>query len=232
MDSMLVPMRHRFVWLWLAICAIFLPWQVSAADAGALDRDVALKYRISPEEFIALANSGETVVLVNADEKGRKPRVEQGVTRVYYTLTPSARAAADAVLHDTASAARSYMLMGTPVDWEEMHIPLPERLASKPLSISAATLAQAIADEAGLQLVDLRGTAQDEHAPTIGPARRLLPHQFEAALPQFSKRRWLVLVDDGHGDADALAHEAFSGGHRLVAVLQGGYPAWVATPNR
>lgn len=232
MEQKLVPVRHRGVWLWLAIFGFSLPWQAGAAGPETPSGGVARNDRVSPEEFLVLARSGEPAVLVHLDGKNSIPPVDESVVRVYYTLTPSTRIAADAVLRDGASAARSYRLTGTPLDWEEMHIPLPERLAAGPQSISPAVLASAIADEADLQLVDLRGPASGADAPSIGPARRLLPHEFDEALPQFSKRRWLVLVDDGHGAAEAWAHEAFSRGYRLVAVLQGGYPAWVAAPDR
>jgi len=138
----------------------------------------------------------------------------------------------------TAGTGRiSQRLTGTPVDWTRLGLrfamdPLPKA----PLRITPRTLSEAINDEAGLQILDVRGPASADAAENLRSpfpdARRLLPHEAEALLPKLSKLRWIVVVDDGHRAAEPLADYIFKQGYPLVAILDGGYAAWISATDR
>jgi len=126
----------------------------------------------------------------------------------------------------TAGTGRiSQRLTGTPVDWTRLG-----------LRITPRTLSEAINDEAGLQILDVRGPASADAAENLRSpfpdARRLLPHEAEALLPKLSKLRWIVVVDDGHRAAEPLADYIFKQGYPLVAILDGGYAAWISATDR
>lgn len=189
----------------------------------------SLPRQISPAGVAELSVASHPFILIDAIGED-SPASGGDLRRVYYVLGPSIRASVDAVIQDRNSGFQSQRLTGTPLDWSELNLPIGKPvLPTEPLTISARELAQAIADEVDIQLVDLRGSSIEDPLPSISPrALRLFPHEFEEALSELSKRRWLVLIDDGHGLARIFAQDAFSRGYLLTTVLEGGYPAWIA----
>lgn len=197
---------------------------------GATDDDRPARL-VSPAAAHDDVLAGRPILFIDAaSESPPPPQIE--VKRLYYTNSLSTRAATDAVRRDQNQGLPAQRLTGTPLDWVELGLTFAPELPTKPAVINARALAEAIADEVDMQIVDLRGAADNIDTSSVSAnALRLLPHEFEAALPEVSRRRWLVLVDDGHGIANAFADLAFSRGYALVTVLEGGYPAWVANES-
>lgn len=109
-------------------------------------------------------------------------------------------------------------------------------IAGEGESASKLGARKTIADEVGLQVLDVRnsrGAEDPERLRSPFPeARRLMPHEVANELPKLSKRRWLAFVDGGNHDAGPLASDAFKRDFPLVAILDGGYPAWVSAADR
>ena len=197
---------------------------------GATDEDRPVRL-VSPAAAHDGVLAGRPTLFIDAASESPPPPQAE-VKRVYYINSLSIRAATDAVRRDQNQGVPAQRLTGTPLDWVELGLPFATELPARPAVITVRALSEAIADQVDVQIVDLRGAADDVGTSSVSTnALRLLPHEFEAALPEMSRRRWLVLVDDGHGVAHAFADLAFARGYVLVAVLEGGYPAWIANES-
>lgn len=183
---------------------------------------------VSPAAVHDDAVAGRPFLLIEV-EVDSLPPPDSEINRVYYSRSMSIREATNAVRRDQSQGLSAQRLVGTPLEWAESGLEFNSPiLPSEPLAIGAEELRKAIADEVDVQIVDLRGAADEvETASVSQDALRLMPHEFEEALAELSRRRWLVLVDDGYGVAKVFADLAFAQGFVLVAVLEGGYPAWV-----
>lgn len=213
----------------MSLVAVLLLGNASGLAWGTTDKDRPARL-VSPAAAHDDVLAGRPILFIDAASESPPPQAE--VKRVYYTNSLSIRAATDAVRRDHSQGLPAQRLTGTPLDWVERGLTFAPELPAKPAVITARALSEAIADEVDVQIVDLRGGANDVGTSSVSAnALRLLPHEFEAALPELSRRRWLVLVDDGHGVASAFADLAFARGYVLVAVLEGGYPAWIANES-
>jgi rhodanese-related sulfurtransferase len=207
-----------------------------------------LPLEITPEGVLALQKEGAVQLeLINADKPPREAQaVPSELRHVYYTTDISIRAARNAVLRDrqqqgnraTPSTQPSQRLTGTPLDWRRLALPVDrEAFAEKRRSLTPRALSEAIKDGVDLQIIDLRPRPppppESSSTPESFPkALNLFPHQLTEAVPELSKSRWLVLIDDGDGIAVQLAEQLFNQGFLLVGFLEGGYPAWVAATDR
>lgn len=217
----------------------------AAADisgkAAAIGPAVSPAMEISPEGVQQLAAKGVPYLLLNADRPDMSASPASGVRRIYYTLGPSSRAARQRVLQErqagtgTAAAEEklaSQRLTGTPLDWQAAGLKLEHGLPLRPLAIAPRQLGEALKDGVDLQLVDLRADRPGRAEPSLPGAMRILPHQLEADSGLLAKRRWVVLVDAGDRVAAPVAEHLFAKGYSLIAVLDGGYPAWIDTTDR
>lgn len=196
---------------------------IASADDG---RPAAL---ISPAAAQDDVMAGRPILFIDAASESPLPPPQADLKRVYYSSSLSIRAATNAVRRDQNQGLTAQRLTGTPLDWAEHDLNFSLNLRSKPSLVTANELAEAFADEVDVQIVDLRGASENVGTSSVSAsALRLLPHEFEAALSEISRRRWLVLVDGGNGVANSLAQLASERGYVLVAVLEGGYPAWIA----
>lgn len=212
-----------------------------SGNAAASGPAVSPAMEISPEGVQQLAAKGVPYLLINADRSDASVSPAQGVRRIYYTLGPSSRAARQRVLQErqartgTAAAEEklaSQRLTGTPLDWQAAGLKLEHGLLLRPLAIAPRQLGEALKDGVDLQLVDLRADSQGRAEASLPGAMRMLPHQLEADSGLLAKRRWVVLVDAGDRVAEPVAERLFAKGYTLIAVLDGGYPAWVDTTDR
>lgn len=212
----------------VALALLGSAWNFSV---GATDSERPSRL-VSPTVVHDDVLAGRPLLFIDA-AAASPPQSGPEVRRVYYTRSPSTRAATEAVRRDQNQGLPAQRLTGTPVDWAELGLALDLSILESGHSvITPRELAEALADEVDVQIVDLRGAADDVGTSSVSAdALRLLPHEFESALPELSRRRWLVLVDDGHGVANAFADLAFARGYVLVAVLEGGYPAWIKTES-
>lgn len=204
-----------------------------APSAGFAANEIAPTARatVSAEALAEELAHGEQVAIINADDASSSGDLAD-VKRVYYSTALSTRAAQDAAQRDRRAGAQARWLLGNTEQWKSSRLPRMQGVdRTEPLRVKPVELALALADAVDMQVVDLRSRERFDVA-TIATAESLLPHEFEAELERFSKRRWLVLIDQGDGIADALARTAFAKGHRLVAVIDGGFPAWAAAENR
>lgn len=203
----------------------------------------SLPVEISPEGVHKLATSGIPFVLLDADAlEGKNPPAGAGIRHIYYTLGPWSRSAQSRVQQERRTQPAngpegerfaSQRLVGTPLDWQGAGLrfdrnPLPAR----PLSISPKRLAEALKDGVDLQIVDLRPPAEGSENALVPTARRLMPHQLEDDTGLLAKQRWVILVDGGNRVAQPFAERLFAKGFALIAVLDGGYPAWVEATDR
>lgn len=194
---------------------------------------------ISPEGVLGLIQQGMPFILVDAENStASAPRAGHDVRTIYYTRGPSGRAAHDQVMRERnahpstssdADVPMSQRLTGTPAEWVRLGLPFsvpPQPM--QPLLVSPVALAQSIKDGVDLQLIDVRASTD----AAFPQALRLMPHELEAAPAALSKRRWTILIDNGDRAAQPLAERLFAQGYSLVAVLDGGYPAWVQTTDK
>ena len=211
----------------------------SSRNSGA-QRPEAAALEITPEALQAIVADDEPYLLIDA-ESGGSQAPPPLVRIVYYTHTPSFRAAQALALRNrnatVGTGQVSQRLTGTPAEWKRLGLPFDvDPLPALPLRIKPRTLSEAINDEVGLQILDVRppasGDAADELRSPFPEARRLMPHEIATELPKLSKLRWIVLVDDGQRAADPLADYIFKQGYPLVAILDGGYAAWTSATDR
>lgn len=203
----------------------------------------ALPMEISPEGVQKLAASNLPFVLVDADERDAPSGApDLPIRRIYYTLGPWSRSAQNKVFHDRKSMPlaspepdkfASQRLVGTPLEWQSVGLKFDRSpQPSRPLLISPKQLGEAIKDGVDLQIVDLRPLHTGSATSLAPGARRVMPHQLDNDPGMLTKQRWIVLVDDGGRVASPLADRLFARGYVLVAVLDGGYPAWVEATDR
>lgn len=174
-------------------------------------------------------------VLVDADASPSqiKPESRQ-VRHIYYSRLPGVRAASESVLRDRRSAAGkgdpryfSQRLSGTPIEWQEHGIDVLLGVSLRaPVSLGLGRFIETIEDKVDMQIVDLRGEVFSGTDTPVPGIRRLLPHEIDGARHgDLAKRRWIILLDDGNGAAQEIAQRLYVDGYRLVAFLEGGYPA-------
>ena len=184
---------------------------------------------ISPEAARDLQRQ-KPIAFLDADAA---PEVvpDQRTILVFYSQTPVVRTAIAAAEKVANSGGTAKWLTGTPLEWRREGLAIREPEREQPLKLSARQLAAAVKDSTDLQLVDVRSQEafDDGHVPT---ARHKMPHEFDAAQPELSKTRWTILIDDGTHVSEQLARDLARKGYALVAWLEGGYPAWVAEPNK
>ena len=205
----------RHLWLRPFHVAATASWILVSTIVSASPPNLPLE--ITPEGVKELERKGLPYVLVESNEAGLQGGVEEpGIRVIYYTQGPDHRAARERALVDRnlssvkksdgkdkkkaptfGAIARpdSQRLTGTPLDWEQLALPLQRRpVPDKPLVISPRALANAINDEVDLQIIDLRpGRFSGATAPLVGEivpfpgALTLLPHEVQGAA--LSKRR-------------------------------------------
>lgn len=194
---------------------------------------------ISPEGVQKLATANIPFVLLDAD--AQYPPAGAGIRHIYFTLGPWSRSAQNRVLQERRGVANSseaakfssQRLVGTPLDWQGAGLKFGRNpLPSRPLTISPKQLAESIKDGVDLQIVDLRPQAEGSEASVAPTARRLMPHQLDGDTGLLAKQRWVILVDGGNRVAQPFAERLFAKGFVLIAVLDGGYPAWVEATDR
>lgn len=233
-----------------SVLALLSLCSIGEVDAQASSFEHGVTAEITPEALRELQLGGVAVLTVDAQQASGVTLPAQSPMRVvYFTNSPSFRAAREAVLRDYgASTLRdsSQRLTGTPSDWLRVGLSFTGNNNSKlerPLVISPQILSEAIKDDVDMQIIDLRSaptgvTPQKSTSSTVAIASfsskavNLLPHQLEAELPKMSKLRWTVLVDDGNRVAQPIADRMFQQGYHLVCILDGGYPAWISATNR
>lgn len=216
--------------------------QVSVQGMGR-GQAISQRLEISPEGVQKLGATNTPFVLLDADERDvPSSAANSSVRRIYYTVGPWSRSAQNKVQQDRKANAgaisetekfASQRLAGTPLDWQSVGLkfnrsPLP----SRPLSISPKQLGEAIKDGVDLQIIDLRPLDPGSEAALAPSARRVLPHQLDNDPGLLAKQRWIVLVDSGNRVAQPFADRLFAKGYVLIAVLDGGYPAWVEATDR
>jgi len=202
----------------------------------------ALPFEISPEGVLELIKSRAAFVLVDADDPARVPaRAGEGIRHVYYARGPSFRGASELVFRDrrhglpTAEgvAVGSQRLVGTPLDWHRLSLPFSlSPVPTRPLSLAAGQLSEAIKDGVDLQIVDLRSLQSGGQSVPFPKSMHLMPHKLLEKPSLLSKERWVVLVDDDGRIAQPIAEHLFQQGYLLTTILDGGYPAWVQFTGR
>lgn len=203
-----------------------------------------LPEEITPEGVKELMTGNTPFLLVNADDYDPNSRSELGPTRlIYYTPTPSVRAAKNLTRQDRdtkptgfsdAIKQNSQRLIGTPIEWQRMGLIFPRNpIPMQTLKISAGQLSEAIKDRVDLQIIDLRPVVpgQSDESP-FPQALRWMPHEVLTNLSKLSKEKWTVLVGFSSADEQPIAFELFRKGYVLSAFLEGGYPAWVSATGR
>jgi len=199
-----------------------------AANASAVFAAEA----ISPEATRHLQATRAPVALIDAD-RGALPMDPDPLTHlVFYSRTPtadSARRAAEAAVAAGVSNAR--WLAGTPLDWEREKLGISTVIDGAPVAVGVKELAAALHEGAQFQLLDVRPPEQFEQGHLTG-ARHSMPHEIDAALAKASKARWIILIGDETDLARSLAQDLYRKGYVLSGWLDGGYPAWMAEPNK
>lgn len=152
---------------------------------------------------------------------------------VFFSRKPVIQPARKAAQLMTSNGhAESYWLGGTPLDWQRLELRLGTAIDFHVTQrLSAKELSAAIKDRDDLQIIDLRSSPdyQEQHIPG---SQNILPHKVEAALANLSKLRWIVLIDGDGRVAGPIADQVLRGGYHLVCILDGGYRAWVAEPDK
>ncbi len=230
------------------------PETSSPSDVSSSRATDFFPLEITPEGVLVLQGAeSPSFELINADKISSSAEMPPSEPRrIYYTTGISIRAAREAVLRDrrqqgnriTPSVQPSQRLIGTPLDWKSLGLPVDrEAFREKGRAITPRALSEAIKDGVDMQVIDLRPRPPRPPRPPdnaataseISPfpqALNLFPHQLNEAVAEFSRNRWLVLIDDGDGMAKQLAEQLFHQGFFLAGFLEGGYPAWVAATDR
>lgn len=203
--------------------------------------DASVSIEISPEGVRELIKNSVAFILIDADDAGdASVRVGEGVRSVYYTRGPSFRSAYERVSKDRRSSVQkpggarglSQRLVGTPLEWARLALPLPSNLVpERPLTLTAKQLSESLKDGADLQIVDLRPRISTGMLP-FPKSMSLMPHELVEMPTTFSKERWLVLVDDDGLTSPPIAEHLFLQGYPLVTTLVGGYVEWVKFTGR
>lgn len=198
---------------------------------------------ITPESVNELIKKNTPFILVKADEPVRPGQSTGPIRTIYYSASPSYRAAQVRVNQDRHTDPNSKVplvkpdsqrLTGTPVEWQRLKLPVQPNVTPEKFSkISPKQLSEAIKDSVDLQVIDLRPESPfPGDASPFPNALRWLPHEAIQNIPKLSKEKWVVLVGAGSEDARPIAFELFQKGYVLTAMLEGGYPAWANATDR
>lgn len=226
-----------------AAALVLLACLSAAGHAADVAPSGNLPMAIAPEGVQALERAGLPYLLMDADRAAPDLQAsapsDHSIRRIYYSVSPTVRAARDLARRDrqAASAAPgrwpSQYLTGTPLEWQRLqlrfaHPPLP----SEPLLLAPGSLAAMLKDDADAQLVDLRPMPTGDVPTSFPQALRRLPHELIADPAVLSKQRWVVLVDEAGDVTPPIAETLFRAGFPLIASLRGGYRAWVPATDR
>lgn len=142
-----------------------------AAEGGATKPSAQSSLEITPEELRAVIAAQEPYILVDAGEIGAKSPPGAHVRFIYYTRSPSFRAAQVVALRDrnaSTDAGRLRQLIGTPEEWSRLGLPqLLSVLPAQPIKIAPHELSETIADEVGLQVLDARAVHGPENVESL-----------------------------------------------------------------
>jgi rhodanese-related sulfurtransferase len=199
---------------------------------GASAGEVIAAEAISPEATRHLQATHAPVALVDADRGGLQLAPDSQINLVFYSRTPtahSARSAAEAAV--AAGVTNARWLAGTPFDWEREKLGISAAADEGPLPVRVKELAAALKDGAEFQLIDVRPPGQFQEGHLAG-AKHSMPHEIDAAMAKISKARWTILIGDDTDLAQSLARDLYRKGYVLSGWLDGGYPAWMAEPNK
>jgi hypothetical protein len=199
---------------------------------------------ITPDGMALLIRDKIPFLLINAGDVNLQIPSSPGPTRlIYYTTAPSSRAAQKLVSQDRASKPTGFpdaiklisqRLTGTPLEWKRLGLTfLNDPIPTQPQLITPRQLSEAIKDNVDLQIVDLRPVdPKVNEAPAFPTAFRWMPHEVLGNLAKLSKEKWIVLVGYSNEGVRPIAWELFQKGYLLTTILDGGYPAWVSSPDR
>lgn len=199
---------------------------------GASTAEVFAAEAISPEATRHLQTTRVPVALIDADRGVPQPGPDSHTHLVFYSRTPTAhaaRSAADAAV--AAGVTNARWLAGTPFDWERARLGISAPADGEPVAVGVKELAAALKDGAEFQFLDVRPPEQFEEGHLPG-ARHSMPHEIDAAVTKVSKARWTILIGDETDLAQSLARDLYRKGYVLSGWLDGGYPAWMAEPNK
>lgn len=196
-----------------------------------------LPFYISPEEAKDLFKKNEIYVLIDVDtvKKDSLPLPSIAERRIYYSTSFPSRNVKDRVLQDRNSrpSIDSQHLTGTPIDWHRLGLPMQQDPVPRDvLRITPSQLSEAIKENSDIQIIDLRPVSPTDDHSVSDKVFRLSPAELAINLPDISNKRWTVLIDDGSGLSKSIAENLSQQGYALLAVLDGGYPAWVAATNK
>lgn len=241
MPSLVAAPRKKYFISIVCLLAYFSFATTYAQDAEVTQASSPMK--ITPEGVQALESAGVPFDLVDANDPS--PRVvdlRNPVRQIYYSVEPSGLSAQERVILDRKNnlstpellKQASQSLTGTPLEWRRLALRFgKDPFPTKPLLMTPKQLSESIKNGLDIQIVDLRVSLPNstEKSPFVN-SLQLLPHQLEKALPTLSKQRWVVLIDGGDHAAQPIAEQLFRQGYVLTAVLDGGYPAWLAATER
>jgi rhodanese-related sulfurtransferase len=187
---------------------------------------------LSPEQLQARLAKGERIVLLSAADAVPANAAPGSAAVVFYDVSLSGLRARQAAERLRAQGnPESFYLFGTPATWQLPKLPtlLKDNLPDGPLAFTPQDLAAALDEELPLTLLDVRSPGMVGAMP-FPEATPVLPHELKAVAAAAPKKSWIVLVDDGNGAAGRFAGDLSQSGIKLVGVLDGGYPAWIARP--
>jgi rhodanese-related sulfurtransferase len=187
---------------------------------------------ISPEAAGKLQATQAPIVFVDADRNVTPPADASNLYVVYFSRSPSIQAANRAAENASrAGVENARWLTGTALDWQREKLRIDTSAGGEARAIDPNTLSAALKEGAQLQIVDVRSREQFDQGH-ISSARHKMPHELAATPDDLSKARWTILIDDGSRVAETLARDLHRKGYVLSGWLDGGYPAWMAEPNK
>jgi len=205
--------------------------------------------KVSPAQVAAWQERGEVFLFVDTRPKLqydlRHARGAVTIPAFAFTTTPLPRGmklvlyddgAGSTEAENAASALRSrghadfYLLDGGLTAWEAQGLPIvaPPGKSAAPLvdPIGAEALARLIAEGARLTLIDVRPAAAYRQGHLPGAVSAPTPALLEQAAAPHQVSDFMVVYDDGNGDARARAEQLRRKGFRAVKYLHGGMLAW------